>query len=65
MLAGDQMEAALAANNEELFQHWSLVAKAIALLTRQTVSPDNSKPASPADFQPAEQSVAIARRASA
>ena len=65
MLAGDHMEAALAANNEEDFQHWALVAKAIVLLTRQTVPPDNSKPASPAELQPAEQLVRTTRRASA
>jgi len=65
MLAGDHVEAALAANNEEDFQYWSLVAKAIVLLTRQPVPADNARPASPADSRPAEEPLRIARRASA
>jgi hypothetical protein len=65
MLAGDHMESALAANNEEDFQHWSLVAKAIVLLTRQPVPADNSRPASAPNLQPAEELVPIAQRARA
>jgi hypothetical protein len=65
MLAGDHIEAALAADNQEDFQYWSLVAKAIVLLTRQPIPADNSRPASPADLQPAKEPVRIARRASA
>ena len=65
MLAGDHIEAALAADNQEEFQYWSLVAKAIVLLTRQPVAADNSQPAAPAASQPAEQPVLIPRRASA
>jgi len=65
MLAGDHVEAALAADNEEDFQYWSLVAKAIVLLTRQPVPADNARPASPADSRPAEEPLRIPRRASA
>jgi hypothetical protein len=65
MLAGDHIEAALAANNEQDFQHWSLVAKAIVLLTRQPIPADNSRPASAPELQPAQELVPIARRASA
>ena len=65
MLAGDHIEAALAADDQEDFQYWSLVAKAIVLLTRQPIPADNSRPASPADLQSAQGSVRIARRASA
>jgi hypothetical protein len=65
MLAGDHIEAALAANNQEDFQYWSLVAKAIVLLTRQPVPADNSSPKSAVASQPAEEPVHIARRARA
>ncbi|MGZ5920144.1 MAG: hypothetical protein ACXWLT_00075 [Rhizomicrobium sp.] len=65
MLAGDHIEAALAANNQEDFQYWSLVAKAIVLLTRQPVTADSSKPASPAQARPTETPVHIPRRATA
>lgn len=65
MLAGDHIEAALAANNAEDFQYWSLVAKAIVLLTRQPVPADNSSPRRSADSRPAEEPVHIARRARA
>ena len=65
MLAGDHIEAALAANNQEDFQYWSLVAKAIVLLTRQPITADGSMPASPAGSQPMEPPVHIPRRASA
>lgn len=65
MLAGDHIEAALAANNQEDFQYWSLVAKAIVLLTRQPITADNPKPASPAESRPMETPAHIPRRASA
>jgi hypothetical protein len=65
MLAGDHAEAALAANNQEDFEHWSLVAKAIVLLTRQPVPADNSRPASATTSQPAEQPALIPWRARA
>ena len=65
MLAGDHIEAALAADNQEDFQYWSLVAKAIVLLTRQPVPADNPRPASAPNSQPVEELVRIARRASA
>ena len=65
MLAGDHVEAALAANNPEDFQYWSLVAKAIVLLTRQPITADGSRPDSPAGSQPMETPVHIPRRASA
>jgi len=65
MLAGDHIEAALAANNQEDFQYWSLVAKAIVLLTRQPITADGSRPDSPAGSQPMETPVHIPRRASA
>lgn len=65
MLAGDHIEAALAANNPEDFQYWSLVAKAIVLLTRQPITADGSRPDSPAGSQPMETPVHIPRRASA
>lgn len=65
MLAGDHIEVALAADNQEDFQYWSLVAKAIVLLTRQPITADSSRPASPADSRPAEPPVHIPRRASA
>ena len=65
MLAGDHIEAALAADDEEDFQYWSLVAKAITLLTRQPVPADTSTPAPLVDAQPkiADSPVRIARRA--
>jgi hypothetical protein len=65
MLAGDHAEAALAANNEEDFQHWSLVAKAIVLLTRQPAPAENSRPVSASNSQPAEQPALIPWRARA
>ena len=65
MLAGDHIEAALAANNQEDFQYWSLVAKAIVLLTRQPITADNSTPASRVESQPMETPVDIPRRATA
>ena len=65
MLAGDHIEAALAADNQEDFQYWSLVAKAIVLLTRQPIPADNSRPVSPTDSQPVEKPAPIPRRASA
>ena len=65
MLAGDHIEAALAANNQEDFQYWSLVAKAIVLLARQPVAADNSSPRSAVAPRPAEELVHIARRARA
>lgn len=65
MLAGDHIEAALAADDQEDFQYWSLVAKAIVLLTRQPIPADNSRPEAPADLQPAKEPVRVTRRASA
>ena len=65
MLAGDHIEAALAASNEEDFQYWSLVAKAIVLLTRQAAQTESSQPVPAANSQPADQPVRITRRASA
>lgn len=65
MLAGDHIEAALAANNQEDFQYWSMVAKAIVLLTRQPITADSSRPASSAESRPLEPPVHILRRASA
>lgn len=34
LFAGDKMEGALEAGDSDSFQHWSLVAKAVALFTR-------------------------------
>jgi len=65
LLAGDHIEAALAANKEEDFQYWSLVAKAIALLTRQSVAADDSRPNSPAASRPVDEPVQIPLRARA
>ncbi len=65
MLAGDRIEAALAADNQEDFQYWSLVAKAIVLLTRQPITADSSRPAPSAESRPMEPPVHIPRRASA
>ena len=65
MLAGDHIEAALAGNNQEDFQYWSLVAKAIVLLTRYPITADSSRPAPPAESRPMEPPVHIFRRASA
>ena len=65
LLAGDHIEAALAADNQEDFQYWSLVAKAIALLTRQPITADSSRPAPVAESRPMEPPVHIPRRASA
>ena len=65
MLAGDHIEAALTADNQEDFQYWSLVAKAIVLLTRQPIVTDSPRPATPADSQPLGKPVHIPRRASA
>lgn len=65
MLAGDHIEAALAGDNQEDFQYWSLVAKAIVLLTRHPVTADSSRPLAPADSQPVEKPAHIPRRASA
>lgn len=62
MLAGDHIEAALAADNQEDFQYWSLVAKAIVLLTRQPITADSSRPA---ESRPTETPVPVPRRASA
>jgi hypothetical protein len=65
MLAGDHVEAALAAGNQEDFQFWSLVAKAVVLLTRQPAPTDIPKPEPAAASQPAEEPVRVAWRARA
>jgi hypothetical protein len=65
LLAGDHFEAALAADNQEDFQYWSLVAKAIVLLTRQPIAADSPRPVPAAESRPMEPPVHIPRRASA
>lgn len=50
LVAGDQMDAALQVDNSESFEEWCLVAKAIALLTRQPLN--ETKPNSNSDIPP-------------
>ncbi len=63
MRAGEQIEAALLRQSEEDFQYWSMVAKAIVLLTRQPADASASKNERTAQLPPAEDSLAIPRRA--
>ena len=64
ILAGEQVEAALACESEEDFQYWSMVAKAIALLTRQPADASIPKTEPIGRLRPAEKPVLIPRRAS-
>ena len=64
MRAGEQIEAALARQSEEDFQYWSLVAKAIVMLTRQPADTSTSEEQRIAHLPPTEEPLAIARRAS-
>lgn len=65
MLAGDQMETALARGDEADFQYWSLVAKAVTLLTRQSPATIAPKTPPPAEVRPAirDNVIRVARRA--
>ena len=64
MRAGEQIEAALARQSEEDFRYWSMVAKAIVLLTRQPADTNTSKEEPIASLPPAETLMIAARRAS-
>jgi hypothetical protein len=65
MLAGEQMEAALASGNEEDFQYWSLVAKAVTLLTRPSPATAASKTPASTETRPTvlDNTIRVARRA--
>ena len=63
MHAGEQIEAALVRQSEEDFRYWSMVAKAIVLLTRQpTDTSTSNKPI--ADVPQAEEPIDVPCRAS-
>lgn len=44
LMAGERMDAALLANDRDGYEEWRLVAKAIALMTRQNQDADATKP---------------------
>lgn len=55
LLAGEKMDAALQADDRDGYDEWSLVAKAIALLTRHHPEPATVKAKSKAKTQAAEE----------
>ena len=64
MRAGEQMEAALVRQSEQDFQYWSMVAKAIVMLTRQPADTSTSQEAQIVHLPLTEEPTAVPRRAS-